>query len=147
MPMTFARAKVLAPRSAQGCQSLPSPSPANGNETTTKASFRGRPPLYPPFPTTSKGAELVFLLLFLITNSEHEVLACRRNPTHGVFRRRAYGKSLIAWHAMAIRIASSMPHAPPGPARHVLTNSAHVPCASPGHRTRINLVYDRYIIV
>ena len=43
--------------------------PGNGNETTTKASFRGRPPLYPPFPTTSKGAELVFLLLFLIASS------------------------------------------------------------------------------
>ena len=46
----------------------------------------------------------------------------------------------IACHVMAIRVACFMPHAPPGPAQHMLTTSTHVRRASPGHRTRITLM-------
>ena len=51
------------------------------------------------------------------------------------------------YHAMGIRVACFMRHAPPGPAQHVLVNSTHVPHASPGHRIRKHLTYARYLII
>ena len=58
-----------------------------------------------------------------------KVLGCRWDPPHGVFRHRAYRSACILGHVMAIRVAYCMPHAPPGPAQHMLATSTHVPYA------------------
>ena len=75
------------------------------------------------------------------------LLAPRRNPTHGVLRHRACRNSAIACHAMAIRVAGFMLHAPPGPAQHMLATSMHVPCASPGHRATIRLTCGQLLVL
>ena len=83
----------------------------------------------------------------IFTCRRTRLLAPRRNPTHGALRHRACRNSAIVCPSMAIRVAGFMPHAPPGPAQHMLATSMHVPCASPGHRATIRLTCGQLIIL
>ena len=60
-----------------------------------------------------------------------KVLGYRWDPTHGVFRHRAYRSACILGHVMAIRVAYCMPHAPPGPARTAPCSRLRRTCHAP----------------